>query len=44
MNPEEISRLRQLARQIAEQMEERSHEDIELWAEQLANEVSEATD
>lgn len=34
----------EMARQIGEQMEERSREDIESWAERLAEEVSKATD
>ena len=33
-----------LARQIAEEMEDRSQEDIESWAENLDDEVSKATD
>ena len=34
----------QMAQQIAEQMEDRTQEDIEFWAEHLADEVSKATD
>ena len=33
-----------LAAQVAEQIEERLREDIESWAEQLADDVSKAVD
>ena len=39
--PDEIM---QMAQWVAEQMEERTQEDIESWAEHLADEVSKATD
>lgn len=34
----------QMAQSIVEQMEERTQENIESWAEHLADEVSKATD
>ena len=42
--PKRPDEMFEMARQIGEQMEERSREDIEVWAEQLAEDVSKATD
>ena len=42
--PKRPDEMFEMARQIGEQIEERSREDIESWAEDLAEEVSKLTD
>ncbi len=44
LSPKLLEVEREIAQRIAEQMEERTREDIESWAEDLADEISKAGD